>query len=380
MSEFIQIFPTIYFIVILFLYWLNNYLNFSKRELVWVLLSLYFGWALFLGLRNVYDDITLDPYTFHYQAKNLSIEELWSENFPKIDILLQLIMKLYFAIINDDIIVMVLTETTIIGLIFIGVLYFTSFNPNALLLTISFLVFTNTGILLTANFLRQGLAIAVFLNILNFLKFLSESNTSKNINVNKLLSMPIMAIVQLFSHISSLYLLFCLLLAEMLEIKRLYKPSFSISMLLFFTISIVFGHSIFSTTNEIYSGYEGAFYDEGITKLYSKLSIDAIALLLLIIFRKVFLKNQENIQFNLLLKTCIFLLISCIIYSYVPVIALRMEYYLNFLIIIVLASLVSSKSISTKVIQITMFLTIISMYIFSFTVYEHPSLTRVLVF
>lgn len=378
MADIIGIFPTLYFIIILFLYFLINIIKFNKIQILWSLFFLYFGWSLFLGFRNIYDDPTLDPNIFHQQAKTLSLGELWSINFPKIDILLQLIMKFYFVITGNDTLLLILTEFTIISLIFIGVSFLTSFSPNSLLLTISFIVFTNTGILMTANFLRQGLAIAIFLNIISISQFLFSNANKIKSNLYNRFYVIYFVIFQFFAHMSSLYLLICLFFVNIFQIRRLSKPSSFLLLLLFVSIIFIFGQSFFNTSQEVYSGYD-IVNDEGVEKLTYKMIMDAFLIIMIILLKKNFFQ-YHNITFNLLIKICFILFCSCLLYSYSPIIALRLEYYLNFLIIIALALLFSNKDIGRKVVNTSMFLAISLMYFYSFFVYNHPSITRVLVF
>ncbi|WP_017653182.1 EpsG family protein [Fortiea contorta] len=378
-EEIVKFFPSVYFITILFLYYLINYINFSRREILQILFISYCGWGVFLGSRNIYDDITLDPYIFHDQAKNLSIGELWSDNFPKIDILLQLIIKFFLSIVGNDILAMILTQLVLVSIIFFGVLYFTSFNPNSLLLTISFLVFTNTGVLLTGNFLRQGLAVAIFINILHLATSCFDSSKKNRSKSFKVWYLFLLAIAQIFSHLSSIYLLISLGLAESFQVKRLSQPLFLISFLLFSIFILFIGQFLFLSSNEIYGGYEGA-YAEGRDILYIKLVIDAVVLFSLMLLKKI-LPNIESNNFSLLFKSCIMLFIACLFYSYAPVISLRLEYYLNFLLIIVFASLISSNSLDNRrIIKRITLLSITLMYCYSFFVYNHPSITRTMIF
>jgi hypothetical protein len=377
MTEFISLFPTLYFVIILFLYFLINFIKFNKVQILWPLFFLYFGWSLFLGFRNIYDDPNLDPNIYHQQAKDLSIGELWSINFPKIDILLQMIMKFYYVITNNDTVLLVLTEFTIISLVFTGVSFLTDFSPNALLLTISFMVFTNTGVLMTANFLRQGLAMAIFLNIIHLSQFLfSNANSIKSNFYNRLYIIYFVAF-QFFAHMSSLYLLICLFFVNNFQIKRLSKPSSLLLLLSFLFMMFIFGQSFLNVSQEVYS--YNTVDDVGVEKITYKMIVDAFLIIIITLLKKNFFQHQ-NVIFNLLVKTCLLLYFSCLLYSYSPIIALRLEYYLNFLIIIALASLVSGKDIDRKIVNRTVLSAIILMYTYSFLVYDHPSITRVLVF
>ncbi|MEI6445392.1 MAG: EpsG family protein [Nostocales cyanobacterium ELA583] len=378
MADLLGIFPTLYFIIILFICFLINIIKFNKIQILWLLFFLYFGWSLFLGFRNIYDDPNLDPNVFYQQAKNLSLGELWSINFPKIDILLQLIMKFYFIITGNETLLLILTESTIISLIFIAVSFLTSFSPNSLLITISFMVFTNTGILMTANFLRQGLAIAIFLNIISISQFLFGNAKSIKSNLYNRFHVIYFVIFQFFAHMSSLYLLMCLFFVNIFQIRKLSKTSSWLLLLLFLSIIFIFGQPFFNTSQEVYSGYD-IVNDEGVEKLTYKMIIDAFLIIVILLLKKTFFQ-YHNIIFNLLIKICFILFCSCLLYSYSPIIALRLEYYLNFLIIIALASLFSNKDIGRKIVNITMFLAISLMYFYSFFVYNHPSITRVLVF
>lgn len=379
MQELVHLFPTSYFIIFLFIYYLNNHINYSKREIIWLLLFLYYGWSIFLGLRNIYEDVNLDPNIFYVQAKNLSIEELWTVNFPKIDILLQMIMKLYFVMTHDDTIVLILTQSTIISLIFIGVLLLSNFSPNALLLTISLIVFTNTGILMTGNFLRQGLALAIFLNVIYTSKSIFENRKIMKPNIYNRPHFLILAIFQFFAHMSSLYLLICLFFVNNFNIKKILHPSFLFSLLLLVFINFILGQSLFKNYLEIYSGYASIVNDEGIAKLTYKTIIDFILIGIIMILSNFFIQ-PHNIFFEVLIKICFILLLGCLFYSYAPIIALRLEYYLNFLIIITLGCLLSRKNRAKLVVKITTLGAIVLMYLYSFAVYAHPSITRVLVF
>jgi hypothetical protein len=375
MAEFVKLFPTFSFIIFLLIYLLINYSNCPKTVLLWILFCLYCAFSVFLGFRDVYYDVNLDPGIYHTQAKSLSWSELWSVNFPKIDILLQVIMKFYFILVGDDKLLLILIEATIILLIFIGVSLLTKFSPNSVLLVLVFLIFTNTGILLFTNFLRQGLASALFVNIIPLSIFLFKSNIK---NPEYKFSLIFLQICQVFSHISSISLLGCLFIAHTFNSKKTVQKIVVVSLIsLILLVGIFLGQGSARPTG-IYSAYEDVVNEEGTTKLFSKLIIDAIAILILIISNKII--KFYNSNFDLLLMICILLFTACLIYYPFPVMSLRLEYYLNFLIIVALGLLVASERINKSIVRIVMFFSIASMYGYSLIVYEHPSITRYFVF
>ncbi len=378
MYEEVKIIPTFYFITILFLYFVINHTKLFRTSLKWTILCLFIGWALFLGLRNIYDEINFDPAFFHYQAKNLSVEEIWEDNYPKVDILLQIIIKFYLYILPDDTIAFIFTEATIVGLIFIGVALFTRFNLNSLLILLSSLVFTNTGILLTGNFLRQGLAVALFLNAAYLLSSVNGSN-KKIFSCSSLLSYTALALPQFFAHMSSICLLFLLYLIRFLKRENLARPSSLITFCLLLLVSLILLPAAFSSSEETYSGYAYLLEGEETAKVFLKLIFDTVALALLILTNILIIKSP-NLYFNLVIKICCLILSVCIFYSSRPVIALRLEYYLGFLLIIALACVVSNESTNRRANKLITFSSIVAMYVYSYAVYVHPSITNILRF
>lgn len=373
MLEEVKIFPTVYFICILFFYFVTNFTKLHKTGLKWVIFFLFIGWSLFLGLRNIYD-IDFDPAFYHYQAKNLSFQEIWEASFPKVDMLLQVIMKFYFWILPDDVIVLILSEATIVGLIFIGTALLTRFNLNSLLIILSSLVFTNTGILLTGNFLRQGLAIALFLNIVYILNPIEGSNKKRLRSDSLLLYIP-SALLLFFAHMSSIFLLILQYLTSFLRKGKLTKLSSQITFGLVLLGSLLLFPLAFSTSSEVYSGYAvNATGEENTIKLLIKLIIDAIALVALM-YTKSLINKSPNFYFNLIIKICIFLFSTCIFYSPIPGMSLRLEYYLSFLLIVALSCLISNESTSKWANKVITFFSVIAMYIYSYAVYDNPSIT-----
>ncbi|MCH4902846.1 hypothetical protein GSN00_00145 [Cylindrospermopsis raciborskii CHAB3438] len=383
MNEITSIFAAAYFSFLVYVFILVNVIRLQgTAKTIWLFLP-YVIFSIFLGLRNIYPDSTLDPKIFYDQAKELSIGELLLQQFPKVDVAVQLLMKLYLAIFDSDVLTLIFTHLTILSLFFLGVSLLFNSNHNALLLVVAFLAFTNTGILLSANFLRQGLASAVFI----FSVYTHISSNNKRIhNYFSSATFGLLQILQFFAHISSISLPVFLLASDYLKKENLKKENlirqimlvliFSVPVLLFFSTTIF---SQFIVGSNPYGGYVDVTFEGAEDRLFLKLLADLVIAILMLTIK--FLFKLTSSIFNLAMRICIFIGLVCIYYSSNSiVVALRMEYYLNFLLIIALSALISTPVKSNYPSGTIALIAIICMYIYSFVVYNHPSVTRILVF
>lgn len=383
MNEILFIFPTTYFVLLTIIFILVNFFKLEKTIRIYCVFLPYLVFSIFLGLRNIYTDPTLDPKIFYDQAKDLSVEEIFLSQFPKVDILIQLLMKFILSIFDNRELTLILTELVILSLFFLGTSLLLKWDPNALLLVISFLAFTNTGILLSANFLRQGLAASVFIFSIHVGTSLNWT-PRKKYDYQNLSNFLFLQTLQFFSHISSVSLPLFLIASSYLKKKKLPQRLFFI--LLFGIPILLLGSntgilSQADATTDIYQIYKNVDFDGGSDKIYLKLSIDAVAIILMLLVKRFVLKVPSP-TFYQVIKICCLLSGVCLYYASSSVIAaLRMEYYLNFLVIIALAALINSNDWESRISRLVIVsMSIACMYSYSFIVYSHPSVTRVLVF
>jgi hypothetical protein len=379
MNEITSIFTTAYFALLVYVFILVNVVKLQGTvKTIWLFLP-YVVFSIFLGLRNIYADSTLDPKIFYDQAKELSIGELILQQFPKVDVAVQLLMKLYLAIFDSDMLTLIFTHLTILSLFFLGVSLLFNSNHNALLLVIAFLAFTNTGILLSGNFLRQGLASAVFI----FSVYTHISSNNKRIdNYFSSATFGLLQILQFFAHISSISLPVFLVASDYLKYLKKENLIRQIMFVLIFAVPVLL---LFSTTSQFiidsnpYGGYAGVTFEGAEHTIFLKLLADLVIAILMLTIK--FLFKLSSSIFNLAMRVCIFIGLVCIYYSSSSiVVALRMEYYLNFLLIIALSALISTPVKSNYPSKTIAFISIIFMYMYSFVVYNHPSVIRILVF
>ncbi len=385
--KFAAFIPSISFLLILIVFIIDNFTQKSRKITFNLSLLLYLLWSIALGSRYVFDG---DPGIYYAQITNFSVRGIWNHNFPKIDVLLMLIMKLFSFASRDYQFVMTMTESTLMILLFQGVSKFSKKNVNSLLIVLSYLIFTNGGILLFGNFLRQGLAASCLINSVLAIGFVFSKSSLKDklINYKKLL---IAAGLQIFSHISSLFVLI------IFYVCYRFKPSLNPRITSYSLSLIVVELSIILTSlgssvilKDIYGSYDYES-EETSEKLAIKLLINAVMICFLYtleLFRrqKRFLSLREVTSneylvdnFKFLLKVCFFLIIFCMFSSMQgATLALRTEYYLNLLVILCLAQFVANISLKKNVRLILTSMAIVIMYMYSFYVYSNEAIIRVM--
>ncbi len=374
----------IHFIPLLFLIIGTFVLLINIKVRVFLILFFYFLWALLLGSRSIFEAyeshgiLYFDPLTYSLEAKQFTIIELFLFTFPSVDILLQLIMMMFYSFTSSDMTVMIMTETLIVTNIFISLKKIYSKNTSTgLILFLFFLVFSNTGVLIVSNFLRQGLAISFFFMFVSF-------DTGKEIRItssilDKLLYLCFVVfwtLILFFSHTSSIILIFFYLFAKYGSIKKIIESS----KLYIFLILLLSVLSMYFLDNfiERYNAYEG-YYEEGVSILYLKILVDIILFIVMSVFFKNIIVNNSIIA--IFFKMCIYIGIIILLFSKNPIVALRIEYYLNTLLFCLLIKLIiETMSMNFRRGRRIVVTYIILMYLYSFAVYSHGSVKRVLVY
>jgi len=214
----------------------------------------YFLWSCFLGFRNIWigEDLGFDPTIFMNQAKTLTLEQLFIENFPKIDILLQIMMRLFYNITLNDFFTFFFSQGLIIYIFYSGTLKIFKYNFNGQILLLSYMIFSNSGILLLGNFMRQGLAVSILLHIIPLF-----NRTAKFKNIFGIIILWMkrygVAFLMFFSHMSSLILVISFFLSSLLSLKLVKTPKFWIFLSLIVFIAIVLFKLFFADIGDIYA-------------------------------------------------------------------------------------------------------------------------------